>query len=97
MAWPFRLLIWAAALALLPAAAPADPLAEALGLPVASDLTGADVDALVAAAIARWTATGLSAAQRSLLDGVLFTIEDLPGWYLGEAGDGVVTLASRCG
>ena len=30
--------------------------------------------------------------QVSLLHAVAFTIEDLPGWYLGSAGPGIVTL-----
>ncbi len=58
-------------------------------------LSQAELDSLVAAAIARWEATGLTAAQVSLLQGVTFTIEDLSGWYLGSAGDGVVTLDSN--
>jgi hypothetical protein len=55
-------------------------------------LSQAELDSLVAAAITRWEATGLTAEQVSLLHSVTFTIEDLPGWYLGSAGDGVVTL-----
>ncbi len=58
-------------------------------------LSQAELDSLVAAAIARWEATGLTAEQVSLLQGVTFTIEDLSGWYLGAAGDGVVTLDSN--
>ena len=58
-------------------------------------LSQAELDSLVAAAIARWEATGLTAGQVSLLHNVTFTIEDLPGWYLGSAGDGVVTLDSN--
>jgi len=27
-----------------------------------------------------------------LLHNVTFTVEDLPGWYLASAGDGIVTL-----
>ncbi|MEK6259708.1 MAG: VCBS domain-containing protein [Planctomycetota bacterium] len=58
-------------------------------------LSQAELDSLVAAAIARWEATGLSAAQVSLLRNVTFTIEDLPGWYLGAASPGQVIVDSN--
>jgi hypothetical protein len=64
-------------------------------LPVIVDdgiLSQADLDLLVSAATARWAATGVSAEQLDALLGTSFTIEDLPGWYLGEASPGHATL-----
>ena len=55
-------------------------------------LSQAELDSLVGAAIARWEAAGISAEQSALLHGVSFSVADLPGWYLGEAGAGHVTL-----
>jgi hypothetical protein len=46
----------------------------------------------VAASIRRWSSTGISAAQLAALRDVTFEIADLPGWYLGEATPGHVTL-----
>ena len=55
-------------------------------------LTQSQLDALVGAAKTRWMAAGLTAAQIALLDSVSFTVENLPGWYLGETSRGHVTL-----
>jgi VCBS repeat-containing protein len=55
-------------------------------------LTQADLDAIVAAALQRWEATGLSQAQIAYLQNVTFGIADLGGLYLGEAQNGQVTI-----
>ncbi len=63
--------------------------------PVIADdgvLSQTELDSLVAAAIARWEAAGISAEQLAVLRGVTFSVEDLPGWYLGQASAGHVTL-----
>ncbi len=58
-------------------------------------LSQAELDSLVGAAIARWEATGLTPAQSALLHNVTFSVQDLPGWYLGEATAGHVVLDSN--
>ncbi len=58
-------------------------------------LSQAELESLVSAAKARWIATGLSAAQIALLDSVTFSVADLPGWYLGSAAAGHITLDSN--
>ena len=55
-------------------------------------LSQAELDSLVGAAIARWEATGLTPAQDAVLHSVTFSVQDLPGWYLGEATPGHVIL-----
>jgi uncharacterized repeat protein (TIGR01451 family) len=55
-------------------------------------LSQAELDSLVGAAIARWEATGLTPAQDALLHSVTFSVADLPGWYLGSASPGHITL-----
>ena len=55
-------------------------------------LSQAELDSLVGAAIARWEATGLTPAQDAVLHSVTFSVQDLPGWYLGEATPGHVVL-----
>lgn len=58
-------------------------------------LTQAELDTLVAAAIARWEATGLTPEQVAALHSVTFVMEDLPPGYLGEATSGVVIVDSN--
>ena len=53
------------------------------GTPV---LTQSELDALVASARDRWTASGLTDEQLATLRTLKFEVADLPGWYLGEAG-----------
>ena len=55
-------------------------------------LSQAELDSLVAAAIARWEAAGITPAQDALLHNVTFSVADLPGWELGAASAGHVTL-----
>src|SRR5262249_51496331 len=55
-------------------------------------LSQAELSALVVAAIARWESTGLTDAQLALLNGVSFSVSNLPGWYLGQARPGAITL-----
>ncbi len=55
-------------------------------------LSQAELDSLVASAIARWDAAGITSAQDALLHSVTFSIQDLPGLYLGEASAGHITL-----
>ena len=51
--------------------------------PTSTVLNAADLDATAAAAVARWQQAGLTAAQQSALNGIVFTITDLPGAMLG--------------
>ncbi|GLS32473.1 hypothetical protein GCM10007937_41830 [Mesorhizobium albiziae] len=49
-------------------------------------LTGDTLDSIVAAAIDRWAATGLTDEQRAVLNSATFEIADLGGSYLGQEG-----------
>ena len=53
-----------------------------------SDLSQPELDRVVAAAIARWSATGLNDAQLATLRGLRFEVAELPDLRLGEA-DGI--------
>jgi hypothetical protein len=55
-------------------------------------LSRAELDATVEAAIARWAEAGLSAAQIAHLRSITFTLADMPGFYLGSASAGTVTI-----
>ncbi|MES2098160.1 MAG: Ig-like domain-containing protein, partial [Pseudomonadota bacterium] len=55
-------------------------------------LTQADIDAVLASAIARWEATGLTAAQTAALHSVSVTVGDLGGTDLGLSTPGHITL-----
>lgn len=55
-------------------------------------LSQEELDILASAAIARWTATGLTTEQVALLQTVRFTVGNLPGWYLGQASGPEITL-----
>jgi uncharacterized repeat protein (TIGR01451 family) len=55
-------------------------------------LTQQELALIVAAAIERWAATGLTPAQLALLRHTHFTITHLGGWYLGKASPSHVTL-----
>ncbi|OYW70606.1 MAG: hypothetical protein B7Z37_30195, partial [Verrucomicrobia bacterium 12-59-8] len=72
--------------------------APATSIPQADTaLTQSALDALVAAARARWIATGLSEAQIAALDNVTFTVADLPGWHLGEAAGKTIRVDTNAG
>jgi hypothetical protein len=55
-------------------------------------LTAFQLQPLVAAAIARWQATGLTAEELAILQGLTYSIVVLPGAAVGLYGDGVVYL-----
>jgi hypothetical protein len=55
-------------------------------------LSRAELDATVEAAIARWAEAGLSAEQIAHLRSITFTLADMPGFYLGSAAAGTVTI-----
>ncbi len=60
--------------------------------PTATVLTAADLDAIAAAAVARWQQAGLTAAQQSALNGITFAIVDLPDAYLGSETDETIFI-----
>ncbi|HLX61114.1 MAG TPA: Ig-like domain-containing protein, partial [Planctomycetota bacterium] len=60
---------------------------------VTKDLTQEQLNATVAAAIQRWSRTGLSTAQIALLKEIRFEVKEMPGWYLGSASNGKATLS----
>jgi hypothetical protein len=62
-----------------------------------AQLTQSTLDALVKQAIARWEATGLTAAQRASMRAVKFEVADLPGVYLGEATHNRIRIDSNAG
>jgi len=57
-------------------------------------LTQDEIDIFVAAALERWSATGLDAEQLAFLQSVTFEIADMPAWYLGSATPGHITIDS---
>jgi hypothetical protein len=52
---------------------------------------------LVAEAVSRWEATGLTAAQVQLLRGATVRVADLPGTYLGAASGHTIWLDDNAG
>jgi uncharacterized repeat protein (TIGR01451 family) len=57
-------------------------------------LTQAELGYFVDAAIARWSATGLTAEQVALLERLTFAVANMPGQYLGSFHSGLITLDS---
>ncbi|CAM5482718.1 hypothetical protein MAUB1S_08099 [Mycolicibacterium aubagnense] len=55
-------------------------------------LTGETLDSIIAAAIQRWAATGLTDEQLAALNATTFEIADLGGNYLGLASGNVIRL-----
>lgn len=82
----------------LPTTNPLPLLAGPGGVGAAGDdlwgdvLTGDTLDSIIAAAIQRWAATGLTDEQLALLNAVTFDISDLGGNYLGLADGGIIRL-----
>jgi hypothetical protein len=84
-----------------PPALPSEPSLPLLALREASDaelhvaLAPADLQALAEAAIARWVAAGIDAAQLQLLESVSFGVTDLTGSILGLSTTGLVLVDSN--
>jgi hypothetical protein len=57
-------------------------------------LSQAELDWFVDAAIARWSAAGLTPEQIAVLEQVTFSVGDMAGLYLGSFAPGVITLDS---
>src|SRR6266700_1384724 len=67
--------------------------AVATKIPAAgASLNQQQFDLLVSAAIARWSATGLTAKQLAAMRGIRFELADLTGFYLGEADGNVIRV-----
>jgi uncharacterized delta-60 repeat protein len=66
------------------------------GTPIVDDgvLSQAELDFTVAAAKARWIATGLTEHQVAALNAVTFTVENMQGLYLGSATPTAIKLDS---
>src|SRR5205085_923322 len=80
------------------ASAPAAKSADASLDVVTTSLTQPQLNAVVAAAIKRWSATGLTPQQIATLRAIKFESTDLSGSYLGEAeGDSVLVDRSAGG
>jgi len=81
------------------AAAQNEPVAASTSteIPFESVLSQKQLDTLVAAARARWEASGLSQAQREKLGHLSFQVADLPGTYLGEASGDTIRIDSNAG
>src|SRR5207244_1061116 len=62
---------------------------------VSASLNQKQLDSIVAAAILRWSATGLTQQQIATLQSVKFEASDLSGSYLGEAAGGNRILVDR--
>ncbi len=86
-----------AAVAAPEAAAPSAPTSFDLTPIVATEtgiLTQAALDAVVAAAIERWVAAGVTDEQLAALQAVKFDIADMPGIYLGTSSANGIQLDS---
>ena len=55
-------------------------------------LSQAELDYFVAAALARWSAAGLTAEQVALIGTTGFAVANMPGMYLGSFAPGQITL-----
>ncbi|MGE4369461.1 MAG: hypothetical protein AB7E12_07255 [Burkholderiaceae bacterium] len=87
------------------AAAPTLPSTPSLPLLALRDAAGAaepqgvlvstDLQAMAEAAVARWVAAGIDAAQRQLLESVSFGVADLQGPILGLSTTGLVLVDSN--
>jgi hypothetical protein len=80
-----------AGITVIPGPITAPPLLAAPGgvqasspTPGETNLTQAELDSVVAAAIAEWAAAGASASQLAALHAVTFSVADLPGNVIGE-------------
>ncbi len=62
---------------------------------VATHLSQVQLDVIVSAAVARWEASGLTAAQNAYLQNITFNIADMSGLYLGATNPGLVTIDSN--
>ena len=60
--------------------------------PVEADLIQSDLDAVVAAALARWNAAGLTADQTARLRSLRFEVTALGDLHLGEAGGEIIRV-----
>jgi len=56
------------------------------------ELTGVTLDRIIAAAIDRWAATGLTDEQLALLNGLTFNVVDLGGNYLGQTSGNTIQI-----
>jgi hypothetical protein len=71
---------------------PAEPPVQPASGTVETHLTQAELDAIVSAAIARWSATGLTTAQVDALKAMSFGVADLSGLNLGSFTPAQITL-----
>ena len=71
---------------------PAEPPVEPASGTVETHLTQAELDGIVSAAIARWSATGLTAEQVSALEHMTFAVGDMSGLNLGSFSPTQITL-----
>ena len=60
--------------------------------PGETHLTQAELDSVVAAAIAQWAHAGASAAQLAMLSAITFSVADLAGNTIGEQTPGHITI-----
>jgi uncharacterized repeat protein (TIGR01451 family) len=81
-----------------PAAPAVETTAEATGATgpgrVTTSLSQAELDVITAVARDRWMVTGLTPAQKELLNTVQVTVADLHGLHLGASRPGFITLDS---
>jgi VCBS repeat-containing protein len=60
--------------------------------PGETHLTQAELDSVVAAAIAQWAHAGASASQLAAMHATVFSVEDLAGTTVGEQSPGLITI-----
>jgi len=76
---------------------PTNPLLAGIQAPEGSEVSALSqgaLDLVVGAAIDRWAAAGASGDQLAAMRSVVFDIVDLRGAYLGQSGDGHITIDS---
>jgi hypothetical protein len=71
---------------------PAEPPVQPASGTVETHLTQAELDGIVNAAIARWSATGLTAEQAAALETMTFSVAELSGLNLGSFTPAQITL-----
>jgi hypothetical protein len=76
---------------------PAEPPVQPASGTVETHLTQAELDGIVSAAIARWSATGLTAEQVAALEHMTFAVGDLSGLNLGSFTPAQITLDADAG
>jgi CSLREA domain-containing protein len=85
--------VWVSSINVLPSLESDVRPARSASSTVTASLNQQQLDTIVAAAIERWSATGLTHQQVAILQSLKFEVADLSGAYLGEADSNRVLVA----